>query len=126
MESPDSYKSEVEIVTRASAGKALCGIYHSKYKPPKPAGRPLLLIPTTVSLTNPNSAQEINYMKFCAKGTAAEYVRTVESSSTNIGIGVAGFYGLFVGEVRGGYSHESRSQEDHLVKSSTTGASVLQ
>ena len=124
VESPDSYKSEVEIVTRASAGKALCGIYHSKYKPPKPAGRPLLLIPTTVTLTNPNTAQEINYMKFSAKGTAAEYVRTVASSSTNIG--VAGFYGLFVGEVQGGYGHESRSQIDHLVKSSTTSASVLQ
>ena len=126
VESPDSYKSEVEIVTRASAGKALCGIYHSEYKPPKSAGRPLLLIPTTVTLTNPNSAQEINYMKFSARGTAAEYVRTVESSSTNIGIGVAGFYGLFVGEVQGGYGHESSSQEDHSVQSSTTGASVLQ
>ena len=126
VESPDSYKSEVEIVTRASAGKALCGIYHSKYKPPKPAGRPLLLIPTTVTLTNPNTAQEVNYMKFSEKGTAAEYVRTVASSSTNIGIGVAGFYGLFVGEVQGGYGHKTRSQIDHLVKSSTTSASVLQ
>ena len=126
VESPDSYKSEVEIVTRASAGKALCGIYHSKYKPPKPAGRPLLLIPTTVTLTNPNTAQEVNYMKFSEKGTAAEYVRTVASSSTNIGIGVAGFYGLFVGEVQGGYGHETRSQIDHFVKSSTTSASVLQ
>ena len=65
-------------------------------------------------------------MKFSAKGTAAEYVRTVESSSTNIGIGVAGFYGLFVGEVQGGYGHESGSQVDHSVKSSTTSASVLQ
>ena len=126
VESPDSYNSEVEIVTRASAGKALCGIYHSKYKPPKPAGRPLLLIPTTVTLTNPNTAQEVNYMKFSEKGTAAEYVRTVASSSTNIGIGVAGFYGLFVGEVQGGYGHETRSQIDHFVKSSTTSASVLQ
>ena len=126
VESPDSYKSEVEIVTRASAGKALCGIYHSEYKPPKPAGRPLLLIPTTVSLASPNSPQEKNYMKFSAKGAAAEYVRTVESSSTNVGIGAAGFYGLFVGEVQGGYGHVSSSQEDRLVKSSTTNASVLQ
>ena len=65
-------------------------------------------------------------MKFSEKGTAAEYVRTVASSSTNIGIGVAGFYGLFVGEVQGGYGHKTRSQIDHLVKSSTTSASVLQ
>ena len=126
VESADSYKSEVEIVTRASAGKALCGIYHSEYKPPKPAGRPLLLVPTNVKLTNPNSAQETNYLKFSGKATAAEYVRTVESSSTNIGMGVAGFYGLFVGEVQGGYGDKRISQADQSLKLSTTSASVLQ
>ena len=125
VESADSYKSEVEIVTRASAGKALCAIYHSEYKPPKPAGRPLLLVPTNVNLTNPSSAQEIKYLKFSAKGTAAEYVRTVESSSTNIGMGVAGFYGLFDGKVQGGHGHERSSQADQSVKLSTTNASVL-
>ena len=126
VESADSYKSEVEIVTRASAGKALCGIYYSEYKPPKPAGRPLLRVPTNVNLTNPNSAQEINYLKFSAKGTAAEYVRTVESSSTNIGMSVPGFYGLFVEKVQGGYGHERSSQADQSLKLSTTSASVLQ
>ena len=126
VESADSYKSEVEIVTRASAGKALCGIHYSEYKPPKPAGRPLLLVPTNVNLTNPNSAQEINYLKFSAKGTAAEYVRTMESSSTNIGMSVPGFYGLFVEKVQGGYGHERSSQADQSLKLSTTSASVLQ
>ena len=126
VESADSYKSEVEIVTRASAGKALCGIYYSEYKPPKPAGRPLLRVPTNVNLTNPNSAQEISYLKFSAKGTAAEYVRTVESSSTNIGMSVPGFYGLFVEKVQGGYGHERSSQADQSLKLSTTSASVLQ
>ena len=126
VESADSYKSEVEIVTRASAGKAMCGIYHSEYKPPKPAGRPLLLVPTNVNLTNPNSAQETNYLKFSGKATAAEYVRTVESSSTNIGMGVAGFYGLFVGEMQGGYGDTRSSKADQSLKVSTTGASVLQ
>ena len=126
VESADSYKSEVEIVTRASAGKALCGIYYSEYKPPKPAGRPLLRVPTNVNLTNPNSAQEINYLKFSAKGTAAEYVRTVESSSTNIGMTVPGFYDLFVEKGQGGYGHERSSQADQSLKLSTTSASVLQ
>ena len=126
VESADSYKSEVEIVTRASSGKALCAIYHSEYKPPKPAGRPLLLVPTNVNLTNPSSAQEIKYLKFSAKGTAAEYVRTVESSSTNIGMGVAGFYGLFNGKVQRGHRNERSSQADKSAKLSTTSASVLQ
>ena len=126
VESADSYKSEVEIVTRASSGKALCAIYHSEYKPPKPAGRPLLLVPTNVNLTNPSSAQEINYLKFSAKGTAAEYVRTVQLSSTNSGMGVAGFYGLFDGKVQRGHGHERSSQADQSAKLSTTSASVLQ
>ena len=126
VESADSYKSEVEIVTRASAGKALSGIYYSEYKPPKPAGRPLLRVPTNVNLTNPNSAQEINYLEFFAKGTAAEYVRTVESSSTNIGMTVPGFHGSFVEKVQGGYGHERSSQADQSLKLSTTSASVLQ
>ena len=126
VESADSCKSEVEIVTRASSGKALCAIYHSEYKPPKPAGRPLLLVPTNVNLTNPSSAQETNYLKFSAKGTAAEYVRTVESCSTNIGMGVGGFYGLFDGKVQGGHGHEQSSQANQSVKLSTTSASVLQ
>ena len=126
VESAESYKSELEIVTRASCGRALCGIYYSKYEPPKVTGRPLLLEPTKVILTNPNTAQEINYMKFSAKGAAAEYVRTVESSSTSIGMGVLGFQGLAVGDVQGGYGHEKSSQEDQSVKSSATSASVLQ
>ena len=126
VESADSYKSEVEIVTTASAGKALCGIYYSEYKPPKPTGRPLLRVPTNVNLTNPNSAQEINYLKFSAKGAAAEYVRTVESSSTNIGMTVPGFYGLFVEKGQGGYGHERSRQADQSLKLSTTSASVLQ
>ena len=126
VESAESYKTELEIVTRASSGRARCGFYYSKYEPPKETGRPLLLKPTKVILTNPNTAQEINYMKFSAKGAAAEYVRTVESSSTSIGMGVLGFQVLAVGKVQGGYGHEKSSQEDQSVKSSATSASVLQ
>ena len=126
VESAESYKSEVEIIAKASAGRALCGIYHSDYKAPQPAGRPLLQVPTVVTLTNPNSPQEINYMKFSAKGAAADYVRAVEASSTNIGSGVAGFYGLIVGDAQGGYGHEQNTLADQSVKTSTTSASVLQ
>ena len=31
VESPESYKSEVEIIAKASAGRAFCGIHHSDY-----------------------------------------------------------------------------------------------
>ena len=126
VETGETYKSNVEVITKASAGRALCGIYHSEYEAPKPAGRPLLQVPTDVTLTSPNRGQEINYMKFSKQGAAADYVRTVEESSVNIGVGVAGFYGLFVGELQGGYGSERQFQADHTVKTSTTNASVLQ
>ena len=126
LESADAYKSEVEIVSRASAGRALCGIYYSKYESPKPAGIPLLLVPMTVTLNNPNSAQEVNYLKFSAKGIATDYVRAVESTSTNIGFGVAGFEEFFVGEVPNENSHEDNSLVSQCEKSSSTSASALQ
>ena len=126
LESADAYKSEVEIVSRASAGRALCGIYYSKYESPKPAGIPLLLVPMTVTLNSPNSAQEVNYMKFSAKGIATDYVRTVESTSTNIGFGVAGFEDLLVGEVQNENSHEDNSLVSQSAKTTSTSASALQ
>ncbi|XP_073254720.1 interferon-induced very large GTPase 1-like [Porites lutea] len=126
LESADAYKSEVEIVTRASAGRALCGIYYSKYESPKPAGIPLLLVPMTVTLNSPNSAQEVNYMKFSAKGIATDYVRTVESTSTNIGFGVVGFEELLVGEVQNENSHEDNSLVSQSAKTTSTSASALQ
>ena len=126
LESADAYKSEVEIVSRASAGRALCGIYYSKYESPKPAGIPLLLVPMTVTLNNPNSAQEVNYLKFSAKGIATDYVRAVESTSTNIGFGVAGFEEFFVGEVPNENSHEDNSLVSQCEKPSSTSASALQ
>lgn len=126
VETGETYKSEVEVITKGSAGRALFGIYHSDYEAPTPAGRPLLLVPTSVTLTNPNSAHETNYMRFSKKGAATDYVRTVGSSSTNIGFRVAGFYGLCVGEVKGGYGSERQTQTDQSIQTTTSSASVLQ
>ena len=116
----------MEVIAKASGGRALSGIYHSEFEAPKPAERTLILLPTDVTLTNPSCSQETNIMKFSAKGVATKYVRTVESSSTNIGCGVAGFYDLLVGEVEGAYGSEQQKQTDHSVQTSTTSASVVQ
>ena len=126
VESGESYKSELEVIAKASGGKALCGIYHSDYEAPHPAQIPLFLLPKDVKLQHPSSAQEIKYLKFSKKGMASEYARMVESSSTNVGIGVAGFYGAFVGEFKGGYGQDQYSQSDQAATSSRTSASVLQ
>ncbi|XP_068697156.1 uncharacterized protein [Montipora foliosa] len=126
VESGESYKSGLEAIAKASGGKALCGIYHSDYEAPHSAQIPLFLLPKNVKLQNPSSAQEIKYLKFSKKGMASEYARMVESSSTNVGIGVAGFYGAFVGECKGGYGQDQYSQSDQASTSSRTSASVLQ
>jgi hypothetical protein len=43
-------KNDVDLVTEASGGRALCGIYHSEYESPRPAGQPILLAPTDVNM----------------------------------------------------------------------------
>ena len=125
VESDEIYKSAVEVITKASAGKALFGIYHSEYELPKAAGRPLLLPPTDVSLTSPSISRDMNYIKFSAQGAAANYIQTVESLNTNIGLALAGFEGLLFGEIQGACGSERQKQFRDSSKEWSTSASVL-
>ena len=125
VESDEIYKNAVEMITKASAGKALFGIYHSEYEVPKPAGRPLLLPPTDVSLTNPSISKDMKYMKFSSQGAATDYIRTVESLNTNIGLAIAGLEGLLFGEVQGARGSEQQKQFHNSFKEFSTSASVL-
>ena len=125
-EAAESYKNDLEVVAKASGGRALRGIYYSKYASPQSAGRPVILMPSNVTLTNPDDAMKIRYLKFQESRAAANYVHTVKSSSTSIGFAVAGFYGGFVGEVKGAYSTEEHRDETRSSKTYSTSASVLQ
>lgn len=122
----ESYKNDLDAVAKASGGRALRGIFYSKYASPQTAARPIILMPSNVTLTNPDDAMKIRYLKFQESRAAANYVHTVKSSSTSIGFGVAGFYGGFVGEVKGAYSTEEHRDETRSVKTYSTSASVLQ
>ena len=122
----ESYKNDLDAVVKASGGRSLRGIYYSKYASPQTAGRPIILMPSNVTLTNPDDAMKIRYLKFQESRAAANYVHTVKSSSASIGFGVAGFYGGFVGEVKGAYSSEEHRDETRSVKTYSTSASVLQ
>ena len=126
VEAGESYKSDLEVVAKASGGRALCGIYHSEYEPPRTAGRPILLMPANVTLTNPNDSMKIRYMKFSESRAAANYVHTVKSSSTSVGFSVSGYFGGFTGEVKGAYASETNRNETRSTKTLTTSASVLQ
>lgn len=126
IEVSECYKSDLEVVEKASGGRALCGIYHSEYLPPKTSERPIILMPAKVTLASPNNSQQIRYLKFSESRAASNYVQTVKSSSTNVGFSVGGFYSLFVGEVHGSYgcSHEEGSVISK--KEPTSSVSVLQ
>ena len=126
VEVSESYKSDLEIVKKASGGRALCGIYHSAYNPPKTAERPLILMPTEVTLGSPNNSQQINYLKFSESMAASKYAHAVKSSSTNIGFSVGGYVELFVGEAHGSYASSSEKQRTSSVKKKTSSVSVLQ
>lgn len=126
VESAESYESQVEIVAKASGGKAVCGIYYSDNDATQPAQIPLFLPPKEVILSNPGCSQEISYLKFSKQGMASEYARLVESSSTFVGAGVTGFCGTFAEDFQGRYGHDQHSQLDQTRSSSKTSVSVLQ
>lgn len=126
VEVSDSYKNDIEVVEKASGGRALCGISYSKYAAPRTAERPLIILPEKVTLSSPNNSQQVRYLKFSKSRAAANYVQTVKSSSTDIGFSVGGFVELFVGDVHGRYGS---SQEEESVKSASEDSnhvSVLQ
>ena len=125
VESNEIYKNAVEVITKASAGKALFGIYHSEYELPESAGRPLLLPPTYVSLTSPSISRDMKFMKFSAQGAAANYVQFVESLNTNIGLAMAGLEGLLFCEIQGACGSERQKQFHDSSKEWSTSASVL-
>ncbi|CAB3991233.1 Hypothetical predicted protein [Paramuricea clavata] len=126
VEPNEPYNSDHEVVQKASGGRALCGIFFSKYRASSTAERPLIIMPSKVMLSSPNNSHQIRYLKFSASRAAANYVQTVKSSSTNVGFSVGGFYELFVGDVHGSYgsSHETNSAK--LEKETTSQASVVQ
>ena len=55
-------KKYVDLVTEASGGRALCAIYHSEYEPPRPAGQPILLAPTTVKMFEAGHRSQKRYV----------------------------------------------------------------
>ena len=126
IEVSESYKSDLEVVEKASGGRALCGIYHSDYVPPITAERPVIVMPEKVTLGSPNNSQQIRYLKFSESRAASQYVQTVKSSSTNVGFSVGGFYELLVGEVHGSYGSSHEKETVRSAKKTTSSASVLQ
>lgn len=49
LEAAESYRCDLEVVGKASGGRALCGICYFEYEPPQTAGRPILLMPANIT-----------------------------------------------------------------------------
>ena len=126
IEVSERYKSDVEVVEKASGGRSLCGIYYSEYLPPKTSERPIIMVPAKVTLASPNNSQQIRYIKFSQSRAASNYVQTVKSSSTSVGFSVGGFASLFVGEASGSYGSSQEEDEVKSTKEQTNSVSVLQ
>ena len=58
----ESYKNLLDAVAKASGGRALRCIYCSKCLSPQTTGRPIILMPSNVTLTNPDDAMKIRYL----------------------------------------------------------------
>ena len=126
IEVSECYKSDLEVVEKASGGRTLCGIYYSEYLPPKTSERPIIMMPAKVTLASPNNSQQIRYLRFSQSRAASNYVQTVKSSSTNVGFSVGGFWSLFVGEASGSYGSSHEEEEVKSKKENTDSVSVLQ
>ena len=82
VEVAEAYKSELEVVRKASGGRALCGIYYSDYVPSLTAEIPIIVMPNELILSSPNNSQQVRYMKFSKSQAAARYVHAVKFSSS--------------------------------------------
>ena len=122
----EAYKSDLEVVRKASGGRALCGIYHSEHKPPTTAELPIIAMPSEVILTSPNDSVQVEYLKFSESRAATNYVHAVKSSSSNIGSRIAGFSGPLAGEINTSEPGNSRYEEATSWKEQNTSASVVQ
>lgn len=119
---PESYKSDMEIVTNVSAGRALCGIYHSEFELPKPAELKLIEVPETVILKNPHNAQKMKYKTFFKKGLASACVKKVSESSSLGGLRMSGVDDLLAAEFKVEFSEQHQHEQYEQASSSTASA----
>ena len=123
VESAEEYKSEVDVITNVSNGRALCGLYHSEYDSPKAAESQLLQVPTNVKFCNPGLKEEIKNISFRRQGLASNYVKKVADLSCRTNLCISGLNGMPSVSVGAGF--QSQSQDGHCVNTSSRTASVV-
>ena len=123
LEAAEQYESEVDVITKASGGRALCGIYHSEYGTPQPAECQLLKVPTTVNFASPVKRDDFRCISFCKEGLATNYVEKLTNLSCRTNLCASGFNGMISLTADAGSQREEKVVD--CVETFNTTASTL-
>lgn len=123
-DSAKTYERDVEVMTKASAGRALCAVYYSKYETPKPAFSKLLQEPTAVKFANPvGSSQNVICKAFSKAGLALKCAEEMSGWSFGVGAKVSGLNGMLT--ATDGVALTEESQSVNFDKTLVNNASAL-
>ena len=123
-ESAETYGSNVDVITKASAGRALCAVYYSKYEEPKPAYSRLLQVPTAATFANPeNTSESVVCEAFSKKGLASNHAKKITKLGFGIDANVSGLNGMLT--ARGDVAFNKETQSVKFDETSVNTASAL-
>ena len=123
LEAAEQYESEVDVITKASGGRALCGIYHSEYGTPQPAECQLLKVPTTVNFASPDRRNDFRCISFCKEGLATNYVEKLTKLSCRTNLCASGYNGMISVNVDAGLQRK-RKVVDRVETVNTTASTL--
>ena len=123
-ESAETYGSNVDVITKASAGRALCAVYYSKYEEPKPAYSRLLQVPTAATFANPeNTSESVVCEAFSKKGLASNHAKKITKLGFGFDANVSGINGMLT--ARGDVAFNRETQSVKFYETSVNTASAL-
>ena len=123
LEAAEEYENEVEVITKASGGRALCGIYHAGYGTSQPAECQLLKVPTTVNFASPVKRDDFRCISFCKEGLATNYVEKLTKLSCRTNLCASGYNGMISVNVDAGLQRK-RKVVDRVETVNTTASTL--
>lgn len=108
-ESAETYGSNIDVITKASAGRALYAVYDSRYEAPKTASSKLLQVPTAVTFANPkNASQRVIYEAYSEKGVASNFAEQMSKLGFGTGASGAALNGMLTARGRVAFNEETQ------------------
>ena len=123
LEAAEEYENEVEVITKASGGRALCGIYHAGYGTSQQAECQLLKVPTTVNFDSPDRRNDFRCISFCKEGLATNYVEKLTKLSCRTNLCASGNNGMISVNIDAGLQR-IRNVVDRVETVNTTASTL--